>query len=890
MSPRNDVLEFPYDPARIEGPRLERWLTDGVWAADPHAEGAPYCIVIPPPNVTGALHMGHALNDTLQDILIRWRRMSGDATLWQPGLDHAGIATQTVVERELRKEGRERVEMGRDAFIERVWAWKQQYGDRIVEQLKRLGCSADWDRLRFTMDDHSSRAVREAFVRLYDEGLIRRGTYLVNWCPHCRTALSDLEVESEERDGAMHEIHYPLADGSGSITVATTRPETMLGDTGVAVNPADPRYAAFIGREVALPLVGRRIPVVSDAHVAIDFGTGALKVTPGHDFNDAEIGARHGLPALSIFDEDARVLPGYGNLSGLDRTAARAAVLAQLDALGLLGEITPIRHAVGHCYRCSTVVEPFLSPQWFVSAKPLADRVLAELDAGRVRVLPDQWDKVLRQWLENIKDWCISRQIWWGHRIPVFTCEACGHGGAFREDPGSCLQCGGALRQEDDVLDTWFSSALWPMSTLGWPDETPELARWYPNAALVTGFDILFFWVARMLMFGLHFRGEVPFRDVVLHAIVRDEHGEKMSKTRGNVIDPLDVIAEHGTDALRFTLASMTHLGRDIRLAPKRVEGYRHFANKLWNATRFVLRAVPEAVGPVKPNHPFNRWIRAALDDAARRADEALQIYGFGEYCQIVYQTAWEYFCDWYIEGAKSLLRSEDAAVRSETQSVLAWGLEELLRLLHPVMPFVTEELAEALPLAGRNERPLTLREFPKGRPAAELADDLAAFSAFAEAVRSVRNIRGENGLPPAQPVDVLLAAVPASPLADASWLPLLIDLARIRTLRQVQPGEAPRFSATAASPAFQLWVPLEGLVDPAGEIERLEKLEKQARSDREKAERKLANESFVERAPAEVVEEERRRLVDATQVLERMSAHLAMLRAALQHPVKDAP
>jgi valyl-tRNA synthetase len=882
VSPRNDVLENAYDPTRIEEPRLQRWLDSAAWAADPGKSGAPYCIVIPPPNVTGALHMGHALNDTLQDILIRWRRMSGDAVLWQPGLDHAGIATQTVVERELRKEGIERTAMGRNAFIERVWSWKQQYGDRIVEQLKRLGCSADWDRLRFTMDAHSSKAVREAFVRLYDEGLIRRGTYLVNWCPHCRTALSDLEVEPEERDGAMHEIRYPLADGSGHITVATTRPETMLGDTGVAVNPDDPRYAAFIGREIELPLVGRRIPVVADAHVAADFGTGALKVTPAHDFNDAEIGARHGLPAISIFDEDARIVDGYGEFSGLDRTAARARVIERLEASGLLGEITPIRHAVGQCYRCSTTVEPFLSPQWFVSAKPLADRVLAELDAGRVRVLPEQWDKVLRQWLENIKDWCISRQIWWGHRIPVFTCDNCGHVGAFREDPTECPECAGAMQQEDDVLDTWFSSALWPMSTLGWPDETPDLARWYPNAALVTGFDILFFWVARMLMFGLHFRGEVPFRDVVLHAIVRDEHGEKMSKTRGNVVDPLDVIAEHGTDALRFTLASMTHLGRDIRLAPKRVEGYRHFANKLWNATRYVLRAVPEPVAAVAPAHPFNRWIVAALDDAARRAGEALAVYGFGEYCQTVYQAAWEHFCDWYIEGAKTLLRSDDAALRSETQATLVSGLETLLRLLHPVMPFVTEELAEALP-QGADGTPLSRRAFPAGRPADELADDLAAFGAFAEAVRGIRNIRGENGLPPAQAVDVLLTAAPDSPLADPAWQPLLIDLARIRTVQRIQADQAPRFSATAAAASFQLWVPLEGLVDPAGEIERLTKLEQQARSDRDKAERKLANESFVERAPAEVVEEERRRLVDWTQALERLSAHLAMLRAVVE-------
>lgn len=885
MSPRDNVLENSYDPARIEAPRLQRWLESATWAANPDEPGAPYCIVIPPPNVTGALHMGHALNDTLQDILIRWRRMSGDAVLWQPGLDHAGIATQTVVERELRKEGIERIEMGRDAFIARVWAWKQQYGDRIVEQLKRLGCSADWDRLRFTMDEHSSKAVREAFVRLYDEGLIRRGTYLVNWCPHCRTALSDLEVEPEERDGAMHELRYPLADGSGYITVATTRPETMLGDTGVAVNPEDPRYAAFIGREIELPLVGRRIPVVADEHVAADFGTGALKVTPAHDFNDAEIGERHGLPAISIFDEDARVVGGYGEISGLDRVEARVKVLERLDALGLLVEVTPIRHAVGQCYRCQTTVEPFLSPQWFVSTKPLADRVLAELDAGRVRVLPEQWDKVLRQWLENIKDWCISRQIWWGHRIPVFTCGSCGHVGAFRDDPSACPECGAAMQQEEDVLDTWFSSALWPMSTLGWPDETPELARWYPNAALVTGFDILFFWVARMLMFGLHFRGEVPFRDVVLHAIVRDEHGEKMSKTRGNVIDPLDVIAEHGTDALRFTLASMTHLGRDIRLAPKRVEGYRHFANKLWNATRFVLRSVPEPVAAVAPRHPFNRWIVAALDDAARRAGEALDAYNFGEYCQVGYQAAWEHFCDWYIEGAKTLLRSGDGALVEETQATLINSLDTVLRLLHPVMPFVTEELAEALPQASVNDTPLGRRTFPLGRPASELADDLATFAAFAEAVRGIRNIRGENGLPPAQPVDVLLAAKPGSPLADPIWQPLLVDLARVRTLQSVQADQAPRFSATAAASSFQLWVPLEGLVDPASEIERLTKLEQQARGDREKAERKLANESFVARAPAEVVEEERRRLADKAQALERLSAHLAMLQAIVEEP-----
>lgn len=888
MTARQRILDQPYDPGAIEAARLAKWMSERTWVADPAQPGDPYCIVMPPPNVTGALHMGHALNNTLQDILIRWRRMEGENVLWQPGLDHAGIATQTVVERELRKEGIERAEIGREAFVERVWQWKEQYGNRIVEQLRRLGCSADWDRLRFTMDERSSKAVREAFVRLYDEGLIRRGTYLVNWCPHCRTALSDLEVEPEERDGAMHELVYPLADGSGSLVVATTRPETMLGDTAVAVHPEDPRYASFIGKEVTLPLVGRRIPVIGDSHVDPEFGTGALKVTPGHDFHDAEIGARHGLPAISIFDEEARIVDGYGEFSGLDRYEARRRVLAALDSEGRLGSVTPIRHAVGQCYRCGTPIEPFLSPQWFVTAKPLADRVLAELDAGRLRVQPEQWDKVLRQWLENIKDWCISRQIWWGHRIPVFTCDICGYTGAYRDDPAACPSCGGSMAQEVDVLDTWFSSALWPFSTLGWPEDTAEFRRWYPNAALVTGFDILFFWVARMLMFGLHFTGRLPFREVVLHAIVRDEHGEKMSKTRGNVIDPLDVIAEHGTDALRFTLASMTHLGRDIRLAPKRIEGYRHFANKLWNAARFVLRAVPEPVAPVAaPTHPLNRWILAALDEAARRSREALASHAFGEYSQIVYQAAWEHFCDWYIEGAKTLLRSEQPGVANETRRTLASGFETLLKLLHPVMPYLTEELAEALPIAGRDERALGLQAFPAGRPAGALTADLAAFAEFVEAVRAIRNIRGENGLSPTQPVDVLLAASAGSALADVAWTPILTDLARVRALQRIEPGAAPRFSATVALLSAQIWVPLEGLVDPRSELERLDKLRKQAESNRLKAEKKLANASFVARAPAEVVEEERKRLIEARRVLERTEAHLAMLRAVVDETAR---
>ncbi len=876
MDHRTRVLDGAYEPSEIEPSWLDTWHQQGVFDSVARIEaGDPFCIILPPPNVTGALHMGHALNSTIQDVLIRYHRMRGQSVLWQPGIDHAGIATQTVVERNLRKQGKERLEIGRDAFLEEVWRWKEQSGNQIVGQLRRLGASCDWDRLRFTMDVHSSRAVREAFVQLYEQGLIYRGTYLVNWCPSCKTALSDLEVEMEEIDGGLYELHYPVPDGSMTLTVATTRPETMLGDTAVAVHPDDDRYKHLIGTTLVLPIVDREIPVIADDHVDPEYGTGVLKVTPGHDFNDNEIGSRHDLPLISVLDENATIVDGFGELSGLDRFAARKKVLELLGSKGLRGETETLRHAVGHCYRCQTIVEPFLSDQWFVKTEPLAQAVLERVDNKETEFQPDQWEKVFRQWLENIRDWCISRQIWWGHRIPVWTCQSCGHQQAHREDPESCPECRGLYEQDTDVLDTWFSSGLWPMSTLGWPDQTPELDKWYPTSTLVTGFDILFFWVARMMMMGVHFTGKVPFSNVVLHAIVRDEDGEKMSKTKGNVIDPLELIDQYGADALRFTLTAMTTLGRDIRLNTNRIEGYRHFANKLWNAGRFVLRTVgDEEVVPVEPSHPFNRWIWAEIRAASGKASNQLENFAFNDYAQTVYDLAWNRFCDWYIEGSKTLA-DESEELRRETHATLVYAFRELLRLAHPAMPFLTEELSAALPGSGKS--PVALQSFPSG--SAFAGDDglIAEFDILYQSVRSVRNIRAENGLPPGKPLDVALNVAEDSTLVSPEWLPLFTSLAKVDKLL-VEPDPT-IYGARVSSAEFQIWVPLHGLVDIESELERVEKQLKAAEADLGKVNGKLSNQGFVDKAPAEVVAKERARQSELQDLVDKSMSHLDELR-----------
>jgi len=701
-----------YEPHDVEKRWYAEWEAKGYFRAEDTSNLKPYSIVIPPPNVTGALHMGHALNNTLQDILCRWKRMQGYNVLWMPGTDHAGIATQNVVERQLAAEKQDRHDLGREKFIDRVWRWKAESGGRIISQLKRLGASCDWERERFTMDEGLSRAVRTVFVKLYEDGLIYRDNRLINWCPRCHTALSDIEVEHEDKKGHLWHIRYPVAGQPGRfVTVATTRPETMLGDTAVAVHPEDERYLDLVGKSVILPLVNREIPVVADDYVEREFGTGVVKITPAHDFNDFEVGLRHGLDRINVFDESGIINAAGRQYEGLDRFAARQKIVADLEAAGLLEKIDDHALSLGGCYRCKTVVEPYLSLQWYVKVAPLAERALAAVREGKTRIVPKQWENTYYDWMENIRDWCISRQIWWGHRIPAWFCDHCGEIIVGMEDPTHCLKCGSdELRQETDVLDTWFSSALWPFSTMGWPERTPLLNTFYPTTCLVTGFDILFFWVARMMMMGLHFMDEVPFTDVYIHALVRDAHGQKMSKSKGNVIDPLTVIDQYGTDAFRFTLAAFAAQGRDIKLAEERIAGYRNFCNKVWNAARFTLMNL-EGFDPVGmklaelPLSEGDKWILHRLNETARTVNETLAEYRYNESAMALYQFTWSEFCDWYLELSKQDIYNGAPERKLTARYVLWYTLENLLRLLHPFMPFITEEIWQALPGLGTRDR-----------------------------------------------------------------------------------------------------------------------------------------------------------------------------------------
>ncbi|GFK92865.1 Valine--tRNA ligase [Fundidesulfovibrio magnetotacticus] len=876
------TLAKGYEPAEVEARWLEFWRESGAGTADPQAQGEPFSIVIPPPNVTGALHMGHALNLTIQDILCRHMRQKGRKVLWVPGTDHAGIATQNVVERSLGKEGVTRQALGREAFVEKVWEWRKDYGGRILNQIRRMGASVDWTRERFTMDEGLSRAVREVFVRLYEEGLIYKGDYIINWCPRCQTALADLEVEHAPKKGGLYQIRYPLADGSGELVVATTRPETMLGDTAVAVHPEDERYAAFVGRMVRLPLTDRLIPVIADAYVDREFGTGALKVTPAHDMNDFELGRRHALELLQVMDGQGRMNAAAGpDFAGLTREECRKKVLEALQEQGFLVKKEEHDHSVGECYRCKTVIEPHVSPQWFVKAGPLAQVARKAVEDGRTRIVPDQWTSTYYHWLDNIRDWCISRQIWWGHRIPAWTCQACGQLVVSREDPAACA-CGGALNQDEDVLDTWFSSALWPFSTLGWPDKTPELAAFYPTSVLVTAFDILFFWVARMMMMGQHFMGEVPFRDVYIHALVRDGEGKKMSKSTGNVIDPLVMIDKFGTDALRFTLAAFAAMGRDIRLSEDRIEGYRHFVNKLWNAARFSLMNLPAEIPAADldaeglPLH--HAWILHRLEAVKAATGPALEGYHFNEAAQGLYSFLWLEFCDWYLEMIKTDFSGDDPQAKAVAERCLWTVLSELLTLLHPFMPFVTQEIWSHLP--GHAEKDLSKVAYPAARPACVRPEAEAAMNLVREVVVSVRNIRSELSISPGLKLDCLVRTADA---ADLSVLlgneRLIMSLARLATFTAGPGVAAPKASASAAAGGNAVFVPLAGAVDFDAELARLGKELAKTAKEAEIVGRKLANEDFTARAPAEVVAKER----EKGEMLREKVAKLEELRARIE-------
>ena len=862
-----------YEPEAAENRWYAFWLEKNYFHGRPEAGKPAYSIVIPPPNVTGSLHMGHALNNTLQDILIRWKRMSGHAVCWMPGTDHAGIATQNVVERQLAAKGLTRERLGREKFVDRVWEWKDESGGTIIRQLMRLGASCDWKRERFTMDEGLSKAVREAFVRLYEEGLIYRGDYLVNWCPRCGTAVSDLEVEHEEREGKLWEFHYPLWEGGEGLTIATTRPETMLGDTAVAVHPGDARYAALVGKFLRLPLVDRRIPIIADRYVDPAFGSGAVKVTPAHDPNDFEAGLRNNLPQVNILTPDGKINANGGPYAGLDRFEARERVVADLEKLGLVRGVKPHKHSVGGCYRCGTVVEPYLSKQWFVRMKPLAGEAIRAVEEGRIRIIPSQWKATYFEWMNNIRDWCISRQIWWGHQIPAWYDDETGEVFVSREDLDDPR-----LRRETDVLDTWFSSALWPFSTFGWPGRNRDLEFFYPTSVLVTGFDIIFFWVARMIMTGLKFMEDVPFRDVYIHALVRDEQGQKMSKTRGNVIDPLEIIEKYGADSLRMTLTAMAAQGRDVRLSEERIAGFRNFCNKLWNAARFTLMnlpgGLPEMPERAKLSRP-DRWILSRLNDTNRKVDAALAEYRFNDAALALYHFTWNELCDWYLEAIKPSLLG--GAEGDSSRAVLVRVLERTLRLLHPIIPFITEEIWQKLP--GREGESIVTAPWPAPAEGWDDPEVEREFGASASFVNGVRNVRGENNIPPGKLLtvsfDTDIEEAATAVLQDQEWVKRLGKIGSIIIGREVEP---PPGSTSTVSGPFQIFIhPDKELLEKLDEdIRRLEKQIKDAASSIQALEKKLANPSFVERAPAEVVEKDRGRLAEARDREAKLRARLA--------------
>jgi len=896
------MLDKTYSPGETEARLYAGWEGAGAFACTPDSNAAPFTIMIPPPNVTGSLHMGHALTFTIQDTLVRWRRMQGRDALWQPGTDHAGIATQMVVERLLAEQGTSRQDIGREKFLERVWQWKDESGGTITRQLRSLGASLDWPRERFTMDDGLSEAVREVFVTLYKQNLIYRDRRLVNWDPKFQSAISDLEVENQEVRGSLWYISYPIEGMAGrSITVATTRPETMLGDTAVAVHPEDERYRDLIGRFAILPLVGRRIPIVADSYSDPEKGTGAVKITPAHDFNDFGVGQRHSLPMPSILDKQARVVldeiaadiavaEGVADgifihtLAGQDRAAARKAIVAELERLELLAKVEPHTHQVPHGDRSGVPIEPLLTVQWYCNAGVLAKPAIEAVEQGRTKFVPQQWENTFFAWMRDIQPWCISRQLWWGHRIPAWYGP---DGQVFVEKDAEAAQAAALaaygrpveITQDDDVLDTWFSSALWPFSTLGWPEQTRELARYYPGDVLVTGFDIIFFWVARMMMMGLHFMGDVPFKVVHIHGLVRDERGQKMSKSKGNVIDPLDLIERFGADALRFTICSLTGPGRDVKLGPQRVEGYRSFVTKIWNAARFceMNAIVPDAdFIPAQATLPLNRWILAELSDAVGEATTALEAYRFNDYAASAYRFSWLGFCDWFLELAKPVLAAPDTAEAAETRRTAAFVLGQMLRLLHPAMPYVTEELWDRFGYGAPCSLIGTAWPEPFAVPGA--AEARAEIDWVVRLITEVRTVRAEMNVPPSRRAPVLLKDATAESLARGQrWLEAIGRMARASAFEALE-GEVPPGSAQAVVGEATLVLPLAGLIDLDAERARLGKERAKVAEEARKIAQKLGNADFVARAKEEVVEENRERLATAESEMARLDAALGRI------------
>lgn len=884
------MLNKRYDPKTIEKKWYDFWIKKEYFKADSISDKESYCIVIPPPNVTGSLHIGHALDITLQDVMIRWKRMSGCNTLWLPGTDHAGIATQNVVEKDLQSRDVDRHSLGREKFIEKVWEWKKLYGGTIINQLKSMGASCDWSRERFTLDEGLSKAVREVFIKLYEEGLIYRGDYIINWCPRCHTALSDLEVEHEDIKGNLWYFNYNFAYEDGHITVATTRPETYLGDTAVAVNPKDKRYRDLVGKTVKLPVLNREIPIIADDFVDSSFGTGAVKVTPAHDPNDFEIAQRHDLPFINIMTGDGKMTEEAGPYRDQDRFECRKNVLNDLEDLGHLEKIEDHDLAIGHCYRCKTVVEPYLSKQWFVKIKPLAEEAVKAVKDSRVKIIPSGWENSYFDWMENIKDWCISRQIWWGHRIPVWYCGGCDEIIVSRETPEKC-KCGSDnLRQDEDVLDTWFSSALWPFSTLGWPEKTDDLKTFYPTSVLITGFDILFFWVARMIMMGLKFMDKQPFDHVYIHALIRDAEGQKMSKSKGNVVDPLKMTDAYGTDAVRFTLAAYAAQGRDIKFDEKRVEGYRHFLNKIWNVTRFISMNVKEGeeVSSIKelyesdPNIKLSladRWILSRLSDVCVEVNKSLEEYRFNDSAGILYQFIWHELCDWYVELIKPELYGDNEESKKNSLRTLVHVFEVALALLHPFMPFITEEIWQQLPCKRKDES-LCVRIYPVAEDGIEDKETEMKMGIVMDAVTGIRSIRGELNISPSLELKTLIRTLDGSEDILKENITYITKLGRVKEIEIGKKIKAPKNSAAAIKPEMEIFVPLKGVIDVDVELARLNKEQAKAEKELIFLKKKLANEDFRAKAPKKVVEESHAKYLEYQEKLHGLQANVDKLKA----------
>ena len=883
--PMPEEMDRTFDASALEKPLYDWWESQGYFRPRIQPGRQPFVISMPPPNVTGALHLGHGITSSVEDALIRYRRMTGQPTLWVPGSDHAGIATQNVVEREIAKDGLTRHDLGREAFIERIWEWKDVYHARITEQHRRLGVSCDWERERFTLDEGLSRAVREAFVRLYEDGLIYRGTYLINWCPRCATAISDLEVDHEDEDGHLWYVRYWTKDRGRSIVVATTRPETILGDTAVAVHPEDERYTDLVGLEVVLPAMGRTIPIIADEAVDPEFGTGAVKVTPAHDPNDYGMGKRHGLPSIPVMNADATMNEEAGPYAGQDRYECRKNLVEELRAAGDLVKVEPHAHSVGHCQRCATIVEPRISTQWFVRAKELGDPTLEAVDDGRVRIVPERFTKIYRNWMENIRDWCISRQLWWGHRIPVWYCDACGEQTCSRTDPTECAHCGSkALRQDEDVLDTWFSSGLWPFSTLGWPDQTADLDYFYPTAVLETGYDILFFWVARMIMLGMRLTGKEPFHTVYLHGLVRNEEGKKISKSMADAwrYDPLKIIDEYGQDPLRFTLLTGSTPGNDMKLSPARVEANRNFGNKIWQAARYVLANLgddpsafapsEEPLAPASLGHAGDRWIVSRYHGLVESVTRLVEAYQLGEAGRQIYDFLWGEYCDWYIEMSKVRLRDPQAEEADQARKVLVHVLEGCLKLLHPYMPFITETIWQYLPHRGEA---LIVAPWPLSGDRDNEAE--STLEGLMEMVRAIRNARTEHEVEPGRRIAAIIAAGDQAPAlrglaGELEWL-ARIDSARLQIEESLD--AAPEKALTLVAGGYECYLPLDALIDLDKERARLASELEALQGEVARSEKLLRNQGFVAKAPEAVVQRERDKLADALQRLSTVQSRL---------------